>query len=61
MNRQCSNCRWWAGVDEDDVADCQSPLPEAIENHLEWYREDPTPREIAGDRGRSCPHWESAS
>lgn len=50
---QCSTCKHWKGVDEDDVADCDCPLP------IWALMEDRSieARSMAGDRGQGCRCW----
>ena len=64
----CANCKYWTGMDEDDVAACKAPISEAHLALLEDEFIDDGNAQIAGDKGgEDCqmykrgtyPKWKS--
>jgi hypothetical protein len=60
-DKQCATCRYWHSVGEfleDTRACCQCPVPEWVENILDWEGLE-RDTSIAGDQGVGCPCWEA--
>lgn len=58
--KQCATCRHWQAVEKNDIAGCECPVPEWVEDILNWEDVD-RDNSIAGDHGVDCPCWEDAS